>query len=229
MIFIGGGALLTQAVGFAIKIGLSIDAVCCPINDSSIPKLKKSNVFILETNNPNVDLLALLNKIKKGSVFSINNRFILEDHLLSSGPSFFNIHNGLVQNYRGVAEVCIFGAICSGEKTYGVTLHKLLPGQKVDSGPVVTQLQFSIEQKSDFHCVMKQSLQMCQKIFEDNIVSIVSNTYKSSYIELQGSPYSYRDVDRICTEADPINLIKASNFGTYRHFFPKLVELLSSH
>ena len=41
MFFIGCGALLTQAVNYALKIGASIDAVCVPIGDSSILRLKK--------------------------------------------------------------------------------------------------------------------------------------------------------------------------------------------
>ena len=47
MFFIGGGSLLTQAVRYALKIGIKVDAVCVPIGDSSLPRLKRSNVFML--------------------------------------------------------------------------------------------------------------------------------------------------------------------------------------
>lgn len=228
MIFIGGGALLTQAVSYALKLGVNVDAVCIPISDSSIPILKNLNVFVVETNNPNIELIPILDKFKDGKVFSINNKFILEDSLLSSGPVFFNIHNGLVQRYRGIAEVCIFAAICNGEKKYGVTLHQILPRQKLDSGPVVAQLEFSIENNNDFFSVLRQSLEACQRIFEDNIENIVGNSYESNYVELLHTSYSYKDVAYICTNAEPKNLTQASNFGPYKSFFAKLSELVDS-
>jgi len=228
MIFIGGGSLLTQAVSHALKLGISVDAVCIPIGDSSIPRLKTFNVFLLEENNLNIKLLSILEKLEDGKVFSINNKLILEDSLLTSGPTFFNIHNGLIQNYRGVSEVCIFAAICNGENNYGVTLHQILPSQKIDSGPVVAQLKFSIEGSNEFFSVMKKSLETCQKIFENNIEKIIENRHESVYVELLDNSYSYKDVPRICANAESNNLIKASNFGSYKTFFPKLAGLVSS-
>ena len=76
MIFIGGGSLLTQAVGYALKAGAKIDAVCVPIEDSSIPRLKKHNLFIIESNNPNTDVIGILGNLRDKKVFSINNKFI---------------------------------------------------------------------------------------------------------------------------------------------------------
>lgn len=228
MFFIGGGSLLTQAVSYALKVGMKIDAVCVPIGDSSLPRLKRSNVFILESNNPNTDVIGILDKLSDKIVLSINNKFILEDFLLTSGPTFFNIHNGLVQHYRGISEVCIFSAICAGETEYGVTLHQLLPSQKVDSGPVVAQIKFSIESTDEFFVVMKKSLEACQKIFEINIDNIVSNKYESNYVELFNTAFTYKDVARLCVETEPGKLIKATNFGAFKAFFPKLVLAVDS-
>lgn len=223
MFFIGGGALLSQAVDFALKVGAKVDAVCVPIGDSSLPRLKRSNVFILESNNPNTEVIGILDRLSDKIVFSINNKFILNDCLLTSGPVFFNIHNGLVQYYRGISEVCVFSAICAGETEYGVTLHKILPSHKVDSGPVVDQIKFSIESTDEFVDVMKKSLEACQKIFELNIGNIISNNYVSNYVEIFNTAFSYNDVARICDETEPDKLIKATNFGAFKAFFPKLV------
>jgi hypothetical protein len=224
MIFIGGGSLLTQAVGYALKAGAKIDAVCVPIEDSSIPRLKKHNLFIIESNNPNTDVIGILGNLRDKKVFSINNKFILNNNFLESGPTFFNIHNGLVQNYRGIGEICIFSAICDAESEYGVTLHKILPNQNVDSGPVLSQIKFRIEPTDDFVDVMKKSLTACQKIFELNFDNIISDVYELHHVEILKPALSYNDVARICNEAKPGKIMQASNFGAFKAFFPKLVE-----
>lgn len=74
---------------------MKIDAVCVPIGDSSLPRLKRSNVFILESNNPNTDVIGILDKLSDKIVLSINNKFILEDFLLTSGPTFLTYIMGL--------------------------------------------------------------------------------------------------------------------------------------
>lgn len=228
MIFVGGGALLTQAVSCAYKLGLSVDVVCCPVGDPSIPGLKKLDVVILETENPNVDLFPILSDLKGDAAFSINNKYILGDALLCSGVDFFNIHNGLIQRYRGAAEVCIFAALCKGEQRYGVTLHRILPSQKVDSGPVVAQLEFDIATDDVFSTVLTKSLDACQNIFELNVESVVTGTYRTNDVELFDSAYSYKNLAQICAEADACGFAKASNLGPYAAFFPKLKALVES-
>ena len=228
MIFLGGGGMLSQAVIYALHLDLKVDGVCCQIGDPCVPKLKKFNISILETNKPNIDLIPMFDKLSDAKVFSINNKFILEDQLLASGPLFFNIHNGLIQNYRGVAEVCIFAAICKGETKYGVTLHQILPNQKVDCGPVIDQLKFTVTADDDFSAIMKKSLNYCQKIFEDNVESIIGNRYKKTYFKLSNITYSYKDLPTICSASLPHKLIKASNFGYYEPYFAKLVQFVDA-
>ncbi len=224
MIFVGGGSLLSQAVAHALERGLDVDVVSCPVADPAVPKLKRLNVSVLESNTPNIDLMPVMEAAKTAKVFSINNGFILSDALLSSGPEFFNIHNGLVQRYRGIAEVCIFAAICSGEREYGVTLHRLLPNQKVDAGPVVAQLAFGIDADADFSTVMTRSLGACRRIFEENAALVANDEYEASYTELSGSAYSYKDVHRLCLAAEPERLARASHLGVYRNFFTRLEQ-----
>jgi len=228
MIFVGNGALLTQAVNYAFKIGIDIDLVCCTLGDSAIPRLKKIDIPILETTNPNVDLLPLLKNHRGNTAFSINNKYILDDELLSTGVNFFNIHGGLVQKYRGIAEICVLAALCKGENKYGVTLHKILQGQEVDSGPVVAQIEFDISSEDTFPVVLKKTLCACQKIFERNIENVISGNYKTINADLFGTAYAYNDVPKICSEADAEAFAKASNLGPYTGFFPKLKALIDS-
>ena len=228
MIFIGSGSLLTHSVNYAIEIGANIDAVCIPIGDSSISRLKKSNIYVIESNNPNIDVVSILNRLSDGKIFSINNKFILDDSLLKLGPTFFNIHNGLVQHYRGIGEVCIFAAICNDEAKYGVTLQQLIPGQKVDSGPVVDQIKFTLSANDEFYEVMKKSLAACMDIFELNILRIINNSYKLKKYKLFGAAYTYKDVARICEKTEPNNLRRAISFGPYKGFLTKLVDAFDS-
>ena len=222
MIFIGGGTLLSRAVAHVAGIGATVDAVCCPPGDPCLPKLYKMNVKVIESNNPNIDLLPIGQSARSTIAFSINNRMILGDALLDSGPVFFNIHNGLVQHYRGVAEVCIFAAICRAEPRYGVTLHQLLPGQKVDTGPVVTQREFMLKEGDVFAKVMTQSLAACQTIFEDNLQSILAGHWVAEGVEFFGAAYAYKDLPRIFLEADAAALQRARTLGPYAGFFPRL-------
>ena len=226
MIFVGSGSLLSHAVTYAKGAGLTISTVCCPTGDSSLPRLTRLGIDILESDNPSSDILNVICRHQTDPVFSINNKYILDDTLLASGPDFFNIHNGLVQRYRGRAEICIFAAVCAGESHYGATLHKLLPGQKVDAGPVVAQASSDLDLNDDFATVMRRSLRLCQDVFEQNVRSVVSGNHSADYVGLTGSAFTYRDVDRIASAAEPVRLALASRLGAYRAFFPKLAKAL---
>lgn len=229
MFFVGGGSLLSQAVGSALEKGLNVELVCCPAEDSALPKLRKLGVDILQSDNPGADLLPAIQGNRCGTLFSINNKYILTDDLLGSGLDCFNIHNGLVQKYRGLAEVCIFASLCNSEPIYGVTLHRLLPNQKVDTGPIVAQLSFDIDLDADtFSSIMKRSLDACQAVFEQNIFNVIQRDYSCESFDPVGRAYSYKDVPAICAGAGLARLARASNLGAYRPFFPKLSRAISS-
>lgn len=232
MFFVGSGFLVSQAVGHVLSLGLDVDGVFCPVGDSAIPRLRRQQVAFFETDDPNERLLDALRAHDRPDVFSINNGVLLNDRLLSADAAFFNIHNGLVQSYRGIAEVCIFAALCAGETEYGVTLHELLPGQKVDSGPVVAQLRFAIDPADGFDSVMGKSLKACQGVFERTVGAIAGKTHDSTHVAVAGRSFSYRDVAAVAAAADGDRLSRACRLGAYRAFFPRLsgaVKLLAGH
>lgn len=228
MLFVGNGALLARAVSYSIRAGVAVDLVCCGQGDPSIPKFRVGGVPVMETNDPNTDLLPLLGECSDGVAFSINSKRILQDELLNAGVSFFNIHNGLVQKYRGLVEVCIFAALCKGERRYGVTLHRMLPGQEVDSGPVIEQLEFDIGDNEGFSDVLERSMDACQRIFERNVVRILSNSYTEEKVETTESVYSYRDIPRLCADAGSARLARVSKLGRYGDYFPKFRSMVES-
>lgn len=227
MVFVGGGALLSHAVGHALALGLPVALVCCPAGDPALPRLARLGVMVFPSDNPSADLLPQLAAPGGEVVFSINNRFLLSDALLASGPRFYNIHNGLVQRYRGLAEVCAFAAICRGEAEYGATLHRLLPGQKVDTGPVVAQQAFAVAAEDDFAIVFGRGLEACKRLYEQHIVAVATGDDVATPVEHAGMAFGYKDVVRLWTEASPERRRRASCLGPYQAFFPALAAQLA--
>lgn len=221
--FIGGGALLSKAVAHTLDAGLGIALVCCPVDDAAIPKLRRMKVAFMTSNDPNADFAAILAGKRAAIVFSINNKYVLGDGLLSEGPSFFNIHSGLVQKYRGIAEVCVFAALCQGETKYGVTLHRILPNQGVDCGPVVDQRVFSVNPgNARFFDVMNGCLQACDEVFRTNLSTIANGTHEERHVPPADATYLYRDVVRICANTPRDALKRACDLGSYEKYFPRL-------
>ena len=144
---------------------------------------------VLEAIDPN-DAPGIADCFGDGIVFSINNGCIIGDRLLGTGAKFFNVHNGLIQEYRGRAEVCIFAALCRGAERYGVTLHQVLAGQKVDSGPVVAQMRFLIAPDDSYANVLEKSLGLCRQIFEANVREIAAGSYRTFEVDKAGSAFS---------------------------------------
>lgn len=221
MYFIGSGALLYQAVSYAYRSGYQIDGICLPYGDFVAKKLLRMGLNLFEANSPE-HLLSIFTKLEEKVVFSINNKYLLSDSLLEKYPRVFNIHNGLVQNYRGISEVCLFAAICRGDNQYGATLHQLLPAQKVDAGPVVRQSCFAFSINETFEEALKKSLDNCQKLFELSLSGIIDGSLVPIAIEVAPKAYSYQDLKTIVATADPQRLANASKLGIYSGFFPKL-------
>jgi hypothetical protein len=228
MYFVGGGALLHHAADYSLSAGLPVAGICCPSGDAATPKLRARGLSVMESADPNMDLPRLIGPRSDGIVFSINNRQIIKDELLAGGVRFFNIHNGLVQDYRGIAEVCIFAALCAGNARYGATLQRLLPRHKVDSGPVVAQIEFPIGPRDRFCDVLQRSLEACRDLFESQVRDIASNRFETRVVGTAKAALRYEDVASLCTGADPVRLAQARDLGRYRGFLPRLASLIES-
>lgn len=220
--FIGSGSLLYQAINHCLDIGVNVDGACCPPEDSIFERLRKKGVPVLKSVDPNMDRALIVGESSDGVVFSINNKHFLNDDLISGGVRFYNIHNGLIQQYRGIAEVCIFAALCRGDEKYGVTLQQLLPGQGVDTGPVVSQLSFGLTSDDVFASVFEKSLRLCQEIFELNVRTVLSDSVPVVAAEAAATVWSYKDVVALGVATPPESLQRASELGHYSVFLPKL-------
>ncbi|PPU13561.1 hypothetical protein XarjCFBP1022_00140 [Xanthomonas arboricola] len=228
MIFVGSGALLRHAVYYAQSVGLEVRAVSCPPGEHLPGALHQSGIKIVQNGNPDADLARVLKFAKGETVVSINNRHLFSDKLLASDASFFNIHNGLVQRYRGAAEACVFAALCRDEEEYGVTLHRILPGQRVDCGPVVEQRVFDILPQDGFGEVMDLALRCCRQIFERNVLALAQGAFQSRAVEVAATAVSYDQLAKLYAAAGADVRRRAARLGKYRPYFPRLHSLVAT-
>jgi methionyl-tRNA formyltransferase len=228
MFFLGAGALLHHAADYSLSAGLPVAGILSPFGDAAVPRLRARGLTVLESADPNEDLRRLVGPHNGGIVFSINNRQIIKDELLAGRAEFFNIHNGLVQDYRGIAEVCVFAAVCAGNARYGATLQRLLPAHKVDSGPVVAQIDFPIGPEDRFCDVLQRSLEACRDLFESQVRAIASNRFETRLVATSKAALRFEDVPSLCAAADPVRLALACDLGRYRGLLPRLASLIDS-
>ena len=222
MIFIGAGSLLRHALVVARENSVTVDLVCLGSDNGLIQFCRRSNFPLLITNKINDELLQELGRSSDGVVLSVNNSSIIRDELLLTDVAFVNLHNGLVQKYRGIAEVCILAAVCSSDDEYGSTLHRLLPEQEVDAGPVLDQMSFKIGLDDNFETVFSKSINNYKKQIETTLpqlASLVRN--EGSY--LHGSEiYSYKDVPVLVKAAPEERKNLACDLGRYSGLLSKL-------
>ena len=226
MYFVGSGALLERAVKYTIKNDYRIDLVLLQSPGSIEKILLDSKIPYIISHRVNSDLQSILDSSVPSIIFLLNCNTIIDDNLLLTHHSFFNIHNGLVQFYRGIAEVCVFSAICNGEKEYGATLQKLSPFDLIDSGQIVAQRRFPISENESFYTIFTSSLKNCEYLFRENLEQIVLNRFNQVSPNVLGKLYSFEDVKAVAKGTNPKLLKKACNLGPLSRYLPKLVEQL---
>ena len=222
MIFIGSGSMLTRAVVYALSKGYSIECIVAQKKDISIKKFEGIAKSIILSNNPNQECSAINKYLTDGIIFSINNKFILDNNILSLDADIFNIHNGLVQKYRGIGEVCVYSAICRDEQIYGSTLHKILPNQDVDSGPIISQESFKINKNDNFEDVFLKSIQNCDLLFKKNLEVIFNNEYSEIDVIRSQEVFTYSSIEIESKKSSHKNLKRAQNLGKFSGMMPLL-------
>ena len=131
-----------------------------------------------------------------------------------------------MQKYRGIAEVCVLAAVCKSEIEYGSTLHRLLPGEKVDAGPVLDQRSFKIGADENFEKVFSKSIDNFKNQIEITLPRLVS------MIEIDGkylhgsALYAYKDVGTLIENASEDRRELACDLGKYSGLLPKLSSKL---
>jgi len=222
MYFLGNGALLERAVKFAIKKEIKIDFVILQSESIIIKNLFDLGIPYLVSSNVNLDLSNVLISKFQSDIFLINCSTIINNELLRTNNNFFNIHNGIVQKYRGIAEICVFAAICNGEKEYGATLQKLIPDARIDSGPIIDQRIFPISDSDTFLTVFLKSVETCSKLFESNLERIITKQFHTNSVLSYGKLYNYDSVVDLYKSSKPYQRSKAITMGQTKFLLPQL-------
>jgi len=222
MYLVGNGALLDRAIKFAIKKEIKIDFVILQSESVIVKTLYNLKIPYLVSNNINLDLSNVLVDKFQSDIFLINCSTIINNDLLRTNNSFFNIHNGLVQKYRGIAEICVFAAICNGEEEYGATLQKLIPDSLIDSGPIVDQITFSISDSDTFFTVFLKSVENCVKLLELNLERIITKQFNFTNVPIYGKLYNYDSVVALYNCSNPYFRAKAIDMGQIKFLLPRL-------
>ncbi len=227
MIFVGDGALLTSAITFTKRKGYKIDYVIS--QSSNAKKICDDNNIPFKITDVNNEIHLFLNECVDKTVFSIDNGQLFNEKILSlEGFRFFNIHNGIIPNYRGIGEICVLYAILNEEKEYGISLHKI--SKKIDAGPCIEVLKFPIPKDADFQYVMSNSIKYCLKVFENNLDKILQ--HKEHEIPLNDSEKSrlfrYSDIKNLGKYKKWKNFKRATRLGLYKLYFPYIQKEIDS-
>jgi methionyl-tRNA formyltransferase len=112
----------------------------------------------------------LANHLRRSSLdvlLNVHSLYVIhKDILLTPRFGAFNLHPGPLPRYAGLGAVS--WAIYRGEKTHGVTVHKMEP--EIDAGPIVYQSVFPITEQDtafslSFKC-MREGLHLVIKLLE---------------------------------------------------------------
>jgi methionyl-tRNA formyltransferase len=136
--------------------------------DLNQPSFKK----FAHQNNYTILNLSDIVKIKDLIFISLEcSRLLSIDKFISK--QLFNVHFSLLPKYRGMYTSA--HPLLNGEITSGVTLHLIDNG--IDSGPIIDQLSFNIEDDLSSEGLYDKYLKYGELIFQRNIKSLIRNTF----------------------------------------------------
>ena len=101
----------------------------------------------------------------------------------------FNIHFSMLPAYKGVYTAC--WPILNGEKFSGVTLHKIEQG--IDTGNIISQAQIELTDAMTSRDLYVRCLTESKKLLEQNLASILDQSYEEKQQQSKGSTYFSKD------------------------------------
>ncbi|MGI6114440.1 MAG: methionyl-tRNA formyltransferase [Mahellales bacterium] len=105
--------------------------------------------------------------------FSVRYDKIIPIEVIKSfSQGIFNIHGGILPEYRG--SYCNINALINNEEEYGVTLHYISEG--IDDGRIVAIKKIVISDEDTGFTLYKKSEQLCYEVLKENIKKIINNT-----------------------------------------------------
>ena len=222
MILVGSGGPMSKALRLTLNLGHSIEFGVTNSRDTSTDSFKRFGIKIIESSDINNTLLEMLTlepyKEKRQTVILVNNKTIITDKTLETNADFYNFHFGLTQKYRGIAEICIISAILNDEQEYGVTLHKILPREKVDKGPILGQKLFPLSNQSTFATILDSCMQSLLTLYSEMIPSVIDGEYSAINNIWNSDALSIRNLDTMFQNSRPDQIQRILEFGPYLGF-----------
>lgn len=220
MIFVGGGAIMNDALSYSIKQGHCIDYVFSEdgetilyIADRMIPGKYSANI--------NEEIELILACLSDGIILSVNNGQIFTQPFISiEGISIYNFHNGILPGFRGLPEICILFALLEEETEYGVSLHRVDEG--IDTGVCFDINRFAIDRDDGFQEVMLKSVSACMELYKNNVHKIIEGSLVPVALEGESRLYSYKSLAAIVEYVDKPSFSRATNLGVFKLWFKGL-------
>ncbi|MFK0222888.1 formyltransferase family protein [Streptomyces vinaceus] len=226
MIFVGQGSLLRRAVVHAAGAGHRIDLVCSP--DPADAAADGPPLRYLTTPDVNAHVRDLATTCTDGIVWSVNNRQIFREPVLSSGLRIVNVHNGLLPQHRGLPSAAIVFALLHGDREYGATVHEVDVG--IDTGEVLAEYRFPLGPEDRFHQVMLRGVRACEALFERALPLVAAGSTapvrRPPGTSSPGAYYGRAALDRLAEHAGHPAFARATDLGAFNAHAPELAAAL---
>lgn len=137
---------------------------------------KTHNIPVTYTNNPNSKVFLNLLQESTPDIIINQSQFIIKKKLLSIPKiGVLNRHNALLPKNRG--RLTPFWVLYHEEKETGVSIHYVDKG--IDSGPIVVQKRFTVEDCDTFNTVVKKNYEVASKAMLEALDKIESGDYRT--------------------------------------------------
>lgn len=111
-----------------------------------------------------------IKNLKPDILLSVLYPFIIEEDILKSVDSAYNLHLAPLPKYKGCN--CCSHVLMNGDTKFGVTFHEMTP--ELDSGRVFDRQFFDLTLRDTAETVYKKVCDLGYKVFTENIKNILS-------------------------------------------------------
>jgi methionyl-tRNA formyltransferase len=172
VVFFGSIGLAKRCLEeIVMKEDVELLGVCCTQLTNTWREEESVHAFSLENGIPILSFEEV-QSLSPDIGFSVRYDTIIPQRVVDSfKQGIFNIHGGIVPEYRG--SYCDINALINNEKEYGVTLHYVSQG--VDAGDVVAIKKLEIEESDTGFSLYKKSEQLCYEVLKENIKIIIDD------------------------------------------------------
>ena len=152
--------------------------------ESIINVAKDMNIDISNPSKISSDVISEIRELGPDLIISAYYRKIFPKELLTvSKLGIINIHPSLLPFYRGPVPTA--WAILNGEKSFGITIHKVDEG--IDTGDIVVQKEYGIDDDETGHELYLRAMELGADLFIDNFEDIINNNIKAKKQSAGGS------------------------------------------